>query len=161
MFINARMYTVIFTGVSVSAVQDLIAVVAAAGKNCYLCGLELGQTGTADYGDAQEEGVGIRCRSGQTTVGSGGGAYTPVPINVTDAAAGFTARINDTTIASAGTIVTHWTNSWNPRMPFIWEPPPHKWIPLTGGRRATFEIDAAPADALSTMRATAWILEVG
>lgn len=158
MFINGRQYTVAFEAVAITALQDLFAVVAAAGKVTYLNGLELFQT--TDLGDAAEEILRIRCRSGQTTVGSGGGAGTCVPINVTDAASGCTARINDTTQAINGTIVSHWVDGWNIRMSYKWEPPAYKWIPLTGGRRATIELVANPADSI-TVSGTLWVFEVG
>ena len=162
MFVNGRMYSAVFSGVSISVVQDLFEINGAAGKVTYLCGFELSQTGTADFGDAQEEGVGLRVRSGQTSSGSGGGsAPTAVPVNVTDAAFGGNVEINNTTQATSGTIVIHAQWSWNPRMPYIWEPPPNKWIPLTGSRRATIEIDTTPADAIALCRATVWLFEVG
>ncbi len=158
MFLNGRQYSVTFEAVAITALQDLFAIVAAAGKNVYLNGLELFQT--TDLGDAAEEILRLRCRSGQTTVGSGGGAGTNVPVNVTDAAAGFTSRINDTTQAVSGTIVSHWVDGWNIRMPYKWEPPANKWIPLTGGRRATIELVAAPVDSI-TVSGTLWVFEVG
>lgn len=143
----SRMYSVIFENVAVTAAQDVFAIVAAAGKNLRVCSITLGQT--TDVGDAAEEILRVRIRSGQTTVGSGGTAPTPVPLNVTDAAAGFTARVNDTTQASAGTIVTLMMDTWNIRTGYVWIPPEDMRIELTGGRRLTFELPAAPADSIT------------
>jgi hypothetical protein len=102
----------------------------------------------------------VRIRAGQTTVGSGGTAPTPVPLNVTDAAAGFTARVNDTTQASAGTIVTLMIDNWNIRTGYVWIPPEDMRIELTGGRRLTFELPAAPADSI-TCSGTMYVEEFG
>lgn len=155
---NTRMYTVTFANVAVTAAQDLIAIVAGSTKNVAICGVVLGQI--SDVGDAAEELLRVRIRSGQTTVGSGGGAFTPVATSVTTAAAGFTARINDTTQATAGTIVVHHADVWNVRVPYVWIPPEDMRIMLLGSRRATFELTAAPADSL-TCSGTMYVKEYG
>lgn len=154
---TGRMYTVQFNNVTISAVQDLIAIVAAAAKNCEIAGVVFG---AASGAAPTEQLLRIRIRSGQTTVGSGGGAYTPVPTSVTTAAAGFTARINDTTIASAGTIVQHHSDAWNTRIPFVWIPPEDMRIQLTGSRRATFELVGAPSAGIAC-NGTMYVKEFG
>lgn len=158
MFLNGRQYTVQFNGVAVTAPQDLFEIVAAAGKVCFINYLNL--SNLTEVGDAAEEMLLILLKSGQTTSGSGGTAPTPVPINVTDAAAGFTAEANNTTKASAGTIVTHHAENWNVRSPLLWLPPPNLWIPLTGSRRFTVELAATPTDPI-TMAGTLGVFEVG
>lgn len=153
-----RMYSVQFTGVAVVAQQDLFEITAAAGKVLRLHALYLSQS--SEVGDAQEEGLSILVKSGQTTSGSGGSAPTPVPLNVTDAAAGFAAEVNNTTKASAGTIVTHHADNWNVRVPFqiIWTPETRPEI--TGSRRLTVELATTPADSI-TMSGTLYVEEIG
>lgn len=154
----ARSYTVQFTSVAVTAQQDLFEITAAAGKNCKIMGLFLSQS--TEVGDAQEEGLSILLKSGATTSGSGGSAPTPVPLNVTDAAAGFVAEVNNTTKATAGTIVTHHADNWNVRMPFVLIFPDDMQIELTGSRRLTVELATTPADSI-TMSGALYVKESG
>lgn len=60
---------------------------------------------TTDFGDAQDEVVGILWVRGNTTSGSGGNTVTPRPCVPSDTAAGFVAESFNTTAASAGTAV--------------------------------------------------------
>jgi hypothetical protein len=154
----ARNYTVTFAGVAVTAQQDLFEIVAAAGKNVEIVGIFLSQTTRA--GDAQEEQLTILFKSGQTTSGTGGSAPTPVPLSVSDAAAGFTAEVNNTTKATAGTIVTHHADNWNVRMsqPFIF--PEDMRVSLTGSRRFTVELAETPSASM-TMSGTLYLREFG
>lgn len=158
MDLPGRMYTVQFNAVSISALQDLFEINAHTNRVAFLVGLWLGQT--SDVGDAAEEILSVLIKSGQTSSGSGGGAYTPVPLNVSDAAAGFTAEINNTTPAASGTIVTHVPLCWNVRVEELWLPPGSLCVPVTGGRRATVSLPAAPADAI-TASGCLYVFEVG
>ena len=153
----ARIYTVQITQVAVTATQDLFEINPAAGKNCKILALYMSQT--TDFKDAEEEILGVLIKAGQTTSGSGGSAPTPNPTNVTDAAAGFTAEANNTTKATAGTIITHHADAWNVRMPYQLIVPEEMQIELTGSRRLTVEI-TAPADSI-TMNATLYVKEYG
>lgn len=143
----SRMYTVQFNGVAVTAQQDFFEITAAAGKNLRLRAIHLSQS--SDVGDAAEEGLSVLVKSGQTTSGSGGSAGTAVPLNVTDAAAGFSSEVNNTTKASTGTIVTHMATNWNVRMPLDIIFPPEMCVELTGSRRGTVELATTPADSLT------------
>lgn len=152
-------YTVSFEQVAVTAVQDLIAATSASGKLCVLLALHLSQTNRG--GDAQEEILGIRVRSGQTTAGSIGTAPTPTPNDpVGSSASGFTARANDTTQASAGTIVRHYTWNWNVRGPFDIILPEGMQIIFTNGRRLTFELFETPSVSM-TMSGNMVVQELG
>ena len=154
----SRTYTVQFGAVAVSAAQDLFELTAAAGKDIELVAISLTQS--TNLGDANEKELQVAIKSGQTTSGSGGSAPTPVPLGVTDAAAGFAAEVNNTTKASAGTIVTHFYSDWNTRMPFIWILPEDMRPHMTGSRRMTIELVNAPA-ASTTMSGTIWVREFG
>jgi hypothetical protein len=154
----SRIYSVSFSGVAVTAQQDFFEITAAAGKNVRLRALYLSQS--SDVGDAAEEGLSILIKSGATTSGSGGTGPTPVPMNVTDAAAGFAAEVNNTTKATSGTIVTHHSDNWNIRIPYQLILPSELCVELTGSRRATVELATTPADSL-TISGTLYCEEFG
>lgn len=116
-----RVYTVVFEAVTLTAAgtdQDLFAITPADDKPVRFLGMTLDNvSGLTDVGDAQEEDVRISVVRGHATVGSGGTAPTPRPLNSqADAASGFTARVNDTTITSAGTATTLLAFGWNVRI---------------------------------------------
>lgn len=150
-------YTVQFNGVAVTAQQDLFEVVAPSAQRVLLHCLELSQT--TEFGDAQEEDLLILIKRGQTTTGSGGGSYTAVPTDPLSAAAGSTCKINNTTKATAGTIVTVRPDAWNVRNGYIWLPPPELRITVGGGVRATVELATTPADSI-TMNGCLWLEEL-
>lgn len=154
----SRTYSVQFNAVAVTAQQDFFEITAAAGKNLKILSVVIGQT--SDAKDAEEELLSILFKAGQTTSGSGGSAPTPIPISVTNAAAGFVAETNNTTKASAGTIVTHHADVWNVRAPYLWLPPENMQIELTGSRRFTVELATTPADSI-TCNGTIYIEEFG
>ena len=152
-----RLYTAQFSAVAVSAAQDLFEIVAPSDAIVKIHNIRLGQT--SDVGDTAEEILLIKLNSGATTSGSGGGSYTPVPIELGDAAFGGTCEINNTTQAADGTIVTHHAWPWNVRGPFeiIFEPETRPV--LSPSRRCVLTIPA-PADAL-TMMGTITFEEIG
>ena len=155
----SRVYTVQFNGVAVTAQQDLFEIVAGSAKPCYLLGFGLSQS--TEVGDAQEEGLSILLKSGQTTSGSGGSAPTPAALDATNTiAAGFAAEANNTTKASTGTILTHYATAWNVRSPLDIILPEEHQICINGGRRLTIELATTPADSI-TMSGYAVVKEIG
>jgi len=110
---NGRLYTVVFSAVSVSAAQDLFELIPADDKPIEIVGIVLGQT--SDVGDSAEKLLQISFIRGFTVSGSGGTSATPAPNNPNDAAASFTAEVNNTTVANTGTGVTVHTETWNVR----------------------------------------------
>lgn len=154
------MYTAQFNGVSVAggAQQDLLEIVAPSDAVVVLHQLVLSQS--SDVGDAAEEGLSILFKRGATTSGSGGTSVTPVPLETGSPAAGSTVEANNTSKASAGTIVTLHAENWNVRSPFVWLPPPECRIVLSPGQRMTVELGTNPADAL-TCSATLYFEELG
>lgn len=150
----SRLYSCVFDAVAITAVQDIFAIVAPAAATVRLHQIDLFQT--TDLSDAQEEVLRLRIRQGQTVAGSGGSAGTIVPQDVDDAASGATVRINDTTQANTGTIVVDEVFGWNIRVPLtrIWTPECRPII--KGGRRATIELIAAPADSVTVSGGIVW-----
>lgn len=112
-----RVYTVTFENVAVAAAQDFFEITPADDKPVFIAGFSLDNVGgTADAGDAQEEILRLSIVRGHTTSGSGGSAPTPSPWRTSiDTASGFTAEVNNTTIAStSGTTI--WAGGWNTRI---------------------------------------------
>lgn len=153
-----RTYTVQFNAVAVTAQQDLFEIVAPADAVVELLELHLSQV--SEVGDAAEEGLALLLKSGQTTSGSGGSAPTPVPLSLGDAAFGGTVEVNNTTKASAGTIVTHKAWNWNIRIPFDVILTPEACKPLSPGARMTLELATTPADSI-TVSGYAVFKEIG
>jgi hypothetical protein len=152
-------YTVPFSFTGADGTIDLCAMVAHATKQCVLLGFELGQS--SDVGDAAEEIIQIKIRSGQTVVGSGGSAVTPTPNDPVGASAsGFTARQADTTQAGTGTIVDHYVYNWNIRQSLSVILPEQWQIIFGAGRRLTIEGVSLPADSL-TITGYAVVQEIG
>ena len=154
-----KMYAVVFSGVAVTAQQDLFEVTAASTKVLCIHGFELSQS--TEVADAQEEGLSIRVKRGATTSGSGGSAFTPLPYQINQGASSFSAEINNTTIASAGTIVELHSTNWNVRnSPCTWfyTPETRPWVAVS--ERLTVGLLTTPADSI-TMSGTLWVEEIG
>jgi hypothetical protein len=95
-----RVYRVTFEGVSVSAAQDLVSVKGGSGKMCRVLRQWVSATDTT-LPTSQMLQLRGRLASATITLGSGGtDGVTPRPVDIGDAAAGFTANVNDTTKAT-------------------------------------------------------------
>jgi hypothetical protein len=94
-----RVYRVLFENVTVSAAQDLALIVGAAGKQLKIRKQWVSATNTT-LPTAQMLQFRGRFLPATVTNGSGGAAATPRPVDAGDAAATFTARVNDTTKAT-------------------------------------------------------------
>jgi hypothetical protein len=152
------MYTAVFNNVAVAAIQDLFELVAPADSIVVLHDIHLSQN--TDVGDAAEEVLRIELTSGHTTSGSGGSAVTPVPVQLQDSAFGGTCESNNTTQASAGTIVTHYVWNWNIRVGFDRIFTPETRPVIAPSRRMCLELPAAPADSV-TMSGSITFEEIG
>src|SRR5215204_2669399 len=121
-----RIYTVSFSGTVTTAGTDadLLELTPAAQKPCRLRGFSLGQI--SEIADAQEEGLRISVIRLPATVTSGNGtATTGQPMDSADAAAGFAAETNGTTVGTtSGTAITLAEYGWNIRnTPYeVWFP---------------------------------------
>lgn len=158
---SSRVYTVVFSAVSVSAAQDFFELTPADDKPVEIVGLMLCQVGNSDVGDAAEEMLRFDILRGHTTSGSGGSAPTPRPVKRTDTAAGFTSEVNNTTIASAGTAVTLHSDSFNVRAGYInWWPNGCEPDASQGDTTIVVRLPTAPADAI-TLSGTLYVREAG
>ena len=153
-----RIYSAQFNGVAATAQQDLFEIVAPADSVVEL--LELHISNLTEVGDAAEEMLLILIKKGATTSGSGGSAPTAIPHQLGDAAFGGTCEVNNTTKATAGTIVTHEAHNWNIRAPFmrIWTP--EATLIISPSARLTVELATTPADSV-TLAGTAIFREIG
>ena len=152
------MYTAQFSGVAVSAQQDLFELVAPSDAVVVIHQIVLAQS--SETGDAQEEGLLVQLKRGATTSGSAGSSVTPVPLQAGFSAAGSTVEANNTTKASSGTIVTLHSEAWNIRAPFVWLPPPELRVVVSPGVRFTVELATTPNDSI-TMGGTVYFEEIG
>lgn len=154
----ARVYSVSFENVTVSAAQDFFEISPADDHPVVLLGLTIDQF--SDTGDAAEEILRFKVIRGHATSGSGGSAATPRPMDPGDAAAGFAAEVNNTTIASAGTAVDLHAGAFNIRsgLALFW-PPEMTPVANQGNATIVVRLMANPADALS-MSGTLYIAEL-
>jgi hypothetical protein len=101
-----RRYKVTFEGVAVTAAQDLVTVIGASGKIVRVLRCWVANTDTT-LATAQMLQLRQRLFTTATiTAGSGGTTPTPTKIDPGDAAASFTAHVNDTTKTSTTGTVT-------------------------------------------------------
>lgn len=152
------LYSAVFSGVAVTAQQDLFELAAPA--DCIVVVHQIILTQSTEVGDAQEEGLSILLKRGATTTGSGGSTVTPAPTEFGFAAAGSTAKANNTTKATTGTIVTLHAENWNVRSDKLILPTPELRLVLSPSQRLTVELATTPADSI-TMSGTLYFEEIG
>jgi hypothetical protein len=154
----ARVYTVSFENVAVTAAQDFFEVTPADDHPLVILALYIDQF--SDVGDAAEEILRYKIIRGHTTSGSGGSAATPRPLDPGDAAASFAAEVNNTTIASSGATVDLHAGAFNIRsgLALIF-PPEMTPVANQGNTTIVVRLMANPADSLS-MSGTLYVAEL-
>ena len=142
-----RIYTASFNEQAETVQVDLLEIAAGASDLIYIHEIGIGQL--LDAGDAEEEMLLLKLVSGNTTTGSGGNTITPVPALIGDPASGATVKDTNTTKATAGTQVLHYSWYWNIRVPFqmIWTPETRPV--LIPSRRMQLELATTPNDSLT------------
>lgn len=152
----ARIYTVQFNNVSVSAVQDLFELTPADDKPIELVSLVV-----SDYNAETNEQrtIQIARRSGAFTGGSGGSAPTPVKVSSPDAAAGFTAEVNNTTQATGGTEEILHSEGYPSQGGMAFTPIPGCEPRAIQGEALVVKLLVAPG-AATTMNGTAYVREL-
>jgi hypothetical protein len=142
------MYTGQFNAVAVTAQQDLFEITAPSNAVAIIHHIELSQN--TEFGDAQEEELLILLRRGvSTTTGSGGSTVTLAKLETGYASPGITAKANNTTKMSSGTITTIMPGAWNVRAERLWLPTPEIRIVLSPSERLTVELATTPADSIT------------
>lgn len=119
-----RMYAVEFGFVNVTGTStvDFFEIAPADDKPVIVHGIFIGQS--SDAGDSEEELLRIVIRRGFTASGSGGSSKTPAPLDANDQAAGMAAEVANTTLASGGSIVTLYGDTFNIRTGWVYMPTP-------------------------------------
>lgn len=157
---SERMYTVTFDGVTVTNAggdTDLMELDAAAEKPITVCAWTISVS--SETGDAAEEMIRYKWIRGHTTSANGTSA-TPRPCNLTDAAAGFTAEYNGTTIGSAGTAVDLYAGAFNVRSGEIIMLPEAMRFTTSAAALLHCRMMSTLADD-ATVSMTVWVSEAG
>lgn len=154
---RTRPFSIQFSGVSVSAVQDLIALYCGASMAVELHGVDIGQiTGTV----VQNLRISVKRLPATVSSGTGGNSATPQKLMRGDAAATVTARINDTAQATTtGTAVVLHSDVFNTvnGFQFFWPPADMPTFGLS--EAAVISLDTAPSSAL-VMSGTLYFAEL-
>lgn len=162
-----RIYSIPFNGTITAAGTDtdIWSFAPAANKPIKLRGFTLGQT--SEIGDAQEEDVRITVKRlpATFTVGSGGNAVTALatPASSADQVWSFTARTNDTTVATtSGTAQVCDEFGWNERnTPYEHWYPDERYCPgAINGQGLVIRCETTLADDM-TFSGVAWVEEEG
>jgi len=155
-----RIYTVEAENVTLTNAggdADLVELDAATDKPCELFGIQIGIT--SELQEAQEEWLRCRVIRGHTTSGSTpASSPTPRPVAEQDSAAGFTAEIFNTTIASAGTAVNLMSFGVQVRAGYEIFLPEYCGFTFSGASLLVVRMMAAPADDVSA-NLTFWVRE--
>lgn len=161
-----RLYTVEFEAITLNAAggdTDIFEFTPGANTALELLSVELAQSSEPT---TEEEQLRLKVIRGHTTAGSagaGGGQATPTPrpISPLDAAASFSAKGNNATIASAGTAVNLWSGTWNTRQPGpLWAPLPQgSGFFSAGSALLVLRLMAAVADDITAFSGTAYLCE--
>lgn len=159
----SRIYSAVLTGTITAAGTDtdIFSIQPADDKPIKIVGFLLSQI--SEVGDTQEEGlrVTIKRLPATFTVGSGGGAVTPAPMDSADTACGATVRANDTTVSTtSGTAVVLAEIGWNERnSPYeFWFPDPALRPKAKQGEGLVIRIETTLADDM-TGCFTVWLEE--
>lgn len=139
-------FSVPMSAVSVSAAQDLWHLKAGATYPIVIHSIQLDQKGLTAT-EARE--VYLRRHTATVTQGSGGSTPTPAPHAPGSTASGITAHMNDTTAASAGTITTINSMTWQFLNGLFWMPAPEDRIYITPATGFIVNLPNAPSGAMT------------
>jgi hypothetical protein len=142
-----RLYTVSFSKVATTVAADLFEITPADDKSIEIIGLFIANN--SDFGDAQAENIPYKVIRGNTTSGSGGTAPTPRPLDRNGPAAGFTAEVNNTTAASAGSPLDLHASAFNVAVgEALWLPEGCGWQASQADTLIVVRLASAPADSI-------------
>lgn len=149
-----RIYYATFTGIAVTAQQDFFEIATPTQTGVQLISFSITQSSSTT-----SEMLQVLVKRGQTTTGSGGATITPSLRQPNGSAAASTVKRNNTTKASAGTIVTVRAEAFNvlSGLNVIWLPEDRPTVEPSS--RCTVELATTPAASL-TMSGTLTFTEV-
>ena len=144
-----QVYTASFTGVAVSAAQDLFEILAPADAIIIPLSAHFGQS--SDYGDAQAEGLRIRWVRGEGATTGNGTTITPAPHMAGFAASGCTVKRNGTSIMTVGggSLTRLRPEGFNAQVGYFYQPTPEERFAVSSNDRLTLELIDAPNDELT------------
>ncbi len=148
-----RMYSVSFTDVAVTAIQDLFQIEAVT-VPVILHAIFLSQN--SDTGDVAAENLTIRIRRVTDALTN---VTAEVKLDQRDTAALADLNVNDETPMTTGAETIH-AECWNVAIPFIWMPPPELRIIISPDDAVTVNLPTAPDDSL-TMSGVLYFEEIG
>jgi len=162
----ARVYTANISNKTFTNAQpkDIFEINANTNSSVHLLSFRLWQTGTADYGDAQAEGLPITFSrstgaSGATN-GSGGGLVTARPHDNSEQkfsnAGGSVETLNNT---RATALTTVYVDGWNVQQGFYYAPIPEERFIIPKAGRFVISLPSAPSDSLAGIYASVTIME--
>lgn len=140
----SRMYSAVFEGVAVTAVQDLFEITAG---NSSVIIHAVSITNDSDE-TSQQLPFSIKRVTGTVTSGSGGSVVTPAKLNSNSAAASSTVEANNTTRAT-GTIETIRRKSENVLNGAHWLFTPEERIVLSPSETMVVGLEAAPTASIN------------
>jgi hypothetical protein len=157
---EGRIYTVSFTAIAVTVAVDIFELTPADDKPIQVLGILWGQS--SDVGDVAAEQIGYRVIRGFTSAGSGGATTTPQPTGSSaGAAAGFTAKTNNPTVATTGTTADLHSDVINLQAGLqLWLPEGLEWGASQTNITLVVRLAAAPADSITT-HGTLYVRELG
>lgn len=143
-----RFFSVPFTAVAVAAAQDLFEITVGT-RPIRLHEIVVDQS--SDSGDAQAESLVVSIKRGVgATAGSGGSTVTPVRHGSGDTAPGTTAKVNNTTQATAGsgTLTVIRSETFNVQSGYQYLPIPSQILAFLPGETCVVST-TVPADSLT------------
>jgi hypothetical protein len=151
-----RVYTATFSGVAVTAAQDLFELTLPADMVVRILSCRIGQT--SDAGDAAAEMLPIAITRYATNGSGGSSGVTSRPHHSGDAASTVTVDTNNTT--QGGTPVVVLADAWNVQAGWLYQPPPDEMIYASPNSIIAIELPSAPADSI-TMEGSITFEEIG
>ncbi len=150
-----RMYSVVVPSISITLDQDLVFITAGTNNSIILHSAKFTQK--SEEGDAEAEMLSIQILIG-ATVGSVGSTQTPQSLNSGSQASDASARKNDTTIHTGGTVVDE--EDFNVQIGYFYKPTPEERIEIPGAGTLAFYLTDDPTDAI-TVSGTVIFEEIG
>lgn len=142
-----RIYSVVFSNVSVAAAQDFMSLQTTSAMACAIHSVTIGQITATTVGNLR---ITLKRFSGAYSIGSVGTSATPVKMNFGDAAATCTGRTNDTTQTTSGTAATLVADVYNPINGWQFLPPPEDRPIIAISQAFIVSLDTAPSGAETT-----------
>lgn len=145
---NGRRYSVEFAAVAVTAVQDLITILAGTAPGSIL--LHEARLAQQNGVTSQNLNVSIKRLPATVTPGSGGSTPTPQALVPGDAAATATAHVNDTSRSTTGgTAATLVADAFNTINGWMYLPAPEDRILVQRTQALVLSLDTAPSASMN------------